>query len=191
VGLEKLVAGSFTTEFRDSMPSQEHLAALAENAELVKRYDLHGARPNDPPRPETVVTPIFRDLLLESWRAIVLEVEPAPPHRIARLQFAPARPPACAPAAAKRTDVEIVAELEGFLNRLAEADTFSGTVLPAKDGQPLFKRAYGHACKSFDVPNNMETKFNLGSMNRMFTATAIAQLFERGSLRSPIQSVST
>lgn len=176
------VAESFSAEFRESMPLAEHLAALSENAESVNRYELYGSRQYDPPRPDTTVTAIFRDPLLESWQAIVLEVEPAPPHRIARLQFAPARPPADAPVAAKRTDAEIVAELEKFLHRLAEADAFSGTVLLAKDGQPLFKRAYGQACKSFDVPNNIETKFNLGSMNKMFTATAIAQLVERAKL---------
>jgi len=32
------------------------------------------------------------------------------------------------------------------------------------------------------VPNKVDTKFNLGSMNKMFTAVAIAQLAERGKL---------
>jgi CubicO group peptidase (beta-lactamase class C family) len=32
------------------------------------------------------------------------------------------------------------------------------------------------------VPNKIDTKFNLGSMNKMFTATAIVQLEERGLL---------
>jgi len=46
----------------------------------------------------------------------------------------------------------------------------------------LFKKAYGQACKSFDAANTIDTKFNLGSMNKMFTAVAIAQLVERGRL---------
>jgi CubicO group peptidase (beta-lactamase class C family) len=59
---------------------------------------------------------------------------------------------------------------------------FSGTVLLAKDGVPIFKGAYGVANKDFNVPNRIDTKFNLGSMNKMFTAVAIAQLVERGKL---------
>jgi CubicO group peptidase (beta-lactamase class C family) len=39
------------------------------------------------------------------------------------------------------------------------------------------------ANKDFPAPNRVDTKFNLGSMNKMFTAVAIAQLVEQGRLR--------
>ena len=32
------------------------------------------------------------------------------------------------------------------------------------------------------MPNTLDTKFNLGSMNKMFTAVTIAQLVEQGKL---------
>ena len=59
---------------------------------------------------------------------------------------------------------------------------FSGTVLLARDGVPIFQGAYGVANKDFNVPNQLDTKFNLGSMNKMLTAVAAAQLVERGKL---------
>jgi CubicO group peptidase (beta-lactamase class C family) len=65
---------------------------------------------------------------------------------------------------------------------LAQADVFSGTVLLAKDGQVLYAGAFGEANKDFGAPNKLDTKFNLGSMNKMFTAVAIAQLIEQGKL---------
>jgi CubicO group peptidase (beta-lactamase class C family) len=40
----------------------------------------------------------------------------------------------------------------------------------------------GEASKAFHVPNNIDTKFNLGSMNKMFTATAVARLVEAGKI---------
>ena len=79
-------------------------------------------------------------------------------------------------------DEDVVAELEKYVVTLAEADVFSGAVLFAKDGKVLFAKAYGQANKDFDAPNRVDTKFNLGSMNKMFTAVAIAQLVERGKL---------
>ncbi|MGQ0643686.1 MAG: serine hydrolase domain-containing protein [Gemmatimonadaceae bacterium] len=75
-----------------------------------------------------------------------------------------------------------VAELKAHVERLAQADSFSGAVLIAKDGKTLWSAAYGIADKNFNVPNKVDTKFNLGSMNKMVTAVAIAQLVERGVL---------
>lgn len=63
-----------------------------------------------------------------------------------------------------------------------EKDIFSGSVMLAKDDRVLFKTACGEASKRYHVANNIDTKFNLGSMNKMFTAIAIAQLVEQGKL---------
>jgi CubicO group peptidase (beta-lactamase class C family) len=52
----------------------------------------------------------------------------------------------------------------------------------AKDGNVLFKKAYGLANKRYNVPNRTDTKFNLGSMNKMFTGVAVAQLAQQGKL---------
>ena len=84
--------------------------------------------------------------------------------------------------ARKTKDAEAAAELKAFLESLARDDEFSGAVLLARHGQIFFTGAYGEANKSFGVPNRVDTKFNLGSMNKMFTAVAIAQLAEAGKL---------
>jgi CubicO group peptidase (beta-lactamase class C family) len=84
--------------------------------------------------------------------------------------------------APQTTQQAIVSELKAHVERLAQADSFSGAVLIAKDGKMLWSGAFGIADKNFGVPNKIDTKFNLGSMNKMFTAVAIAQLVERGVL---------
>ncbi len=73
-------------------------------------------------------------------------------------------------------------DLEAFFEQHVTADTFSGTALVAKEGDILFQGAYGIAEKDFDVPVQMNTRLNLGSMNKMFTGVAIAQLAERGKV---------
>jgi CubicO group peptidase (beta-lactamase class C family) len=69
-----------------------------------------------------------------------------------------------------------------YLEKVSADGSFSGTVLIAKDGKPLLKQAYGLANRSFQVPNEIDTKFNLGSMNKMFTGVAVLQLAENGKL---------
>ena len=73
-------------------------------------------------------------------------------------------------------------ELHQYILKKAEASEFSGVVLIAKGGEPLFQKAYGYASKRFDVPNKVSTKFNLGSINKIFTTVAITQLMEKGKL---------
>ncbi len=66
-------------------------------------------------------------------------------------------------------EAEIIKDLAAFLEQLVANDQFSGAVLVAKNGSPLFKQAYGLASKVFNVSNRIDTKFNLASMNKMFT----------------------
>jgi|HubBroStandDraft_6_1064221.scaffolds.fasta_scaffold87637_2 CubicO group peptidase (beta-lactamase class C family) len=80
------------------------------------------------------------------------------------------------------TESGLTAALEPYLDQLAVEDKFSGTVVITKDGVPVFQKAYGLASRAYNVPNRVDTKFNLGSMNKMFTAVAIAQLVEQGKL---------
>jgi CubicO group peptidase (beta-lactamase class C family) len=93
-----------------------------------------------------------------------------------------ASPIPSAAAARRLSDEEVVRELDAYVTRLADADTFSGAVLLAKDGEVLYTKAFGMANKDFNASNQVDTKFNLGSMNKMFTSVAIAQLVERGKL---------
>ncbi|WP_186308519.1 serine hydrolase domain-containing protein [Paraburkholderia sp. BCC1885] len=75
-----------------------------------------------------------------------------------------------------------LAQIRSYCDQGALTDVFSGTVLVARGSDVLFEYACGAANKRYDVPNNLDTRFNLGSANKMFTAVAIAQLVERGRL---------
>jgi CubicO group peptidase (beta-lactamase class C family) len=74
----------------------------------------------------------------------------------------------------------MIREVAALLDRTCERDVFSGTVLVANGEDVLFTHACGEATKRFHVVNNIDTKFNLGSMNKMFTSTAVMQLVENG-----------
>ena len=84
--------------------------------------------------------------------------------------------------AIQKTEKEVVAALEKEMAAQVAADEFSGVVLLAKDGRPIFRKAYGLADLGLKVPNNPETKFNLGSINKVFTRLSIDQLALDGKL---------
>ena len=77
---------------------------------------------------------------------------------------------------------EFVQELDAYLESTTEKDLFSGVVLIAREGTPIFKKAYGMADRERNISNQVKTRFCIGSMNKMFTAVAIAQLVEQGKL---------
>ncbi|MFY9608492.1 MAG: serine hydrolase domain-containing protein [Blastocatellia bacterium] len=82
----------------------------------------------------------------------------------------------------KVSEADAIKEIERHAASAASRDHFSGVVLVAKGDRVLFHNAYGHAEKNFCGPNKLDTKFNLGSMNKMFTSVAIAQLVQAGKL---------
>ena len=117
---------------------------------------------------------------LESWARLTVFFDGGAPPRILRVGLAPAPSP---DAPTRRfTDAEVVEQLKAYVERMAGRDVFSGTVLLARAGKPLYRAAFGDANKDFGVKNTIDTKFNLGSMNKMFTAVAVMQLVEAGKL---------
>src|SRR5688572_1133834 len=77
------------------------------------------------------------------------------------------------------TRAQLAEETRRLVQAGAEKDTFSGAVLVAFEDEVLLQLAVGEADKGFHVKNDLETRFNLGSMNKMFTSVAVAQLVEQ------------
>jgi CubicO group peptidase (beta-lactamase class C family) len=72
--------------------------------------------------------------------------------------------------------------IDAYLKGQTQQRRFSGVVLIAKDGKPLFRRAYGYTDWRTHVPNTPETAFMLYSNTKQFTAAAILLLRDRGKL---------
>lgn len=68
------------------------------------------------------------------------------------------------------------------LHILEKENYFNGVVLIAKGDKTIYKKAFGYANIADKIPNKVNTKFNLASMNKMFTGLAIMQLVEKGKI---------
>lgn len=175
---KEYIRQSYAPEFLDVAPMDMHIGFLMSLGEEGHGVEFHGLQESSTHR----VVALVRGKLTGDWAAVVVEVEPGAPHRIAGLGRVPPKIPASSTSARKLTEEDIVREVDTYVRKLGEADMFSGAVLVAKDGRTLYAKAIGEANKDFGAPNRVDTKFNLGSMNKMFTAVAIAQLVERGKL---------
>jgi CubicO group peptidase (beta-lactamase class C family) len=80
------------------------------------------------------------------------------------------------------SDAQIATSIARYGKQLHDAKHFSGVVLAAKAGKVVVERAYGLASTAAKTPNTLDTKFNIGSINKVFTKIAIAQLAEAGKL---------
>ncbi|MGH6909101.1 MAG: serine hydrolase [Phenylobacterium sp.] len=78
---------------------------------------------------------------------------------------------------------DVARKLRAHGEQLARDDDFSGVVLLARDGRPIFRQAYGAANRADGVANRPDTKFNLASMCKMFTALGVLRLAAAGRLK--------
>jgi CubicO group peptidase (beta-lactamase class C family) len=137
--------------------------------------------------PDSVVTLNVRGATgLQGTIALTLEAEPT--RRIARIAIdigdggpregAPPPPDVRGSMSAP----ELTRELDAYLSPLVAADRFSGVMLVAKAGVPIYEKAWGEADRERHTPNALDTRFSIGSINKIFTRTAIAQLVAQGKL---------
>lgn len=80
-----------------------------------------------------------------------------------------------------KSDEERLQLIERKFNELAASNQFHGAVLVAKDGIPIFEKAYGKATDGRG--NTLNQPFNLASMGKMFTGVAVLQLLQNGQLK--------
>ena len=122
------------------------------------------------------------EALTDAFGKIFIEVDSTPPHRISGVWLIPFVSPPPGAAGPGFADTALGEALDQYASRLADADVFSGTVLVARGDSTLFARAYGPADRDPLTPNSLDTRFELASLSKLFTAVAVAQLVEEGKL---------
>ena len=178
--VSKFISTECGERFRNMAPMDEHISVFLGFHRETGGIDFHGIRTYVPEHSgETVV--IVKDRNLEDWRGLVVRFGKGPDCIIEGLGISPARPPKSVQEP-PLTQEGFLKQTKDFMAKLIDKGIFSGTLLVAKGDTVLLTMAAGEASKAFHVPNNIDTKFNLGSMNKMFTSTAIVQLIEKGKL---------
>ena len=118
-----------------------------------------------------------------SWLEIGFAFETDAPHKMIGGRFMMMdEPPDLNEPTTPLTEAELLAKIDTLIDGLVEKDEFSGVVLVAREATPLFWKAYGFASREYGALNRIDTRFNLGSINKVVTRVAIEQLAGTGAL---------
>ncbi|MCH8020016.1 beta-lactamase family protein [candidate division KSB1 bacterium] len=176
---ETYIKENFSEQFLKDYPMTEHLGFFRQMSMMHGGFRIHSIEKST----EDEFVFIGKSKKMDAWRRLLFEIESEPPYRVSGLGIEMAAPPEGMDRIEKKlTEKEILEFAESELQKMAESDDFSGAVLIAKNGKALFKKAYGMASKRFNIANNVNTKFNIGSINKSFTQMAIAQLLEKNKI---------
>ncbi|HEV2261669.1 MAG TPA: serine hydrolase domain-containing protein [Candidatus Rubrimentiphilum sp.] len=104
-----------------------------------------------------------------------------PPYHVRELTLEPAQRPADV-TIEHLPQSQLIATTQKLITEDVAARRFAGAILIAKRGKVVYAQASGFADRAKRIPNTLNTRFRIGSMNKMFTATAIMQLVQSGKI---------
>jgi D-alanyl-D-alanine carboxypeptidase len=116
------------------------------------------------------------------WFRFSVDVTAEAAPTITNVRFVPVDRPKDVAPPAKLDPAAVVSATRARVEAAIEDDSFSGAVLVAREGRPIFQAAYGLADRDAKTPNSLQTQFRFGSMGKMFTAVSIMQLAQAGKL---------
>ncbi len=166
--IRAFIEARFTIEFINAFPMDDYHVPVF--ASLGRQ--IHGLEIAD----RTLAGPDAVSMILAGpgkRLEVRLRVEPEPPHRITYVGWQNAGP---------EINARSLGDLGKELKRLADLPPFSGVVLVTRAGEVLLHEAYGPADLVTGRLNRPETRFDIGSLNKLFTSTAILRLAQDGRL---------
>jgi CubicO group peptidase (beta-lactamase class C family) len=165
-------------------PVADRLRVYAEMRAVNKRFRVD--RVVDEPDGTVIV---FAENADGEWRRFGFQAENDAERHLGGMRVEDADPPAGAarkpeppPPPPKRSDAEAASAADSLASDLASQGRFSGAILLARNGRAFFEKAYGLANREFGAPCTLDTKFDIGSMNKFLTTIAIGQLAAAGKL---------
>ena len=74
-------------------------------------------------------------------------------------------------------------EVNKIITAYNKIGQFNGLILVAENGHIIYEKAFGKASYEWDINNSMDTKMEIASITKTFTALMIMQLIEQGKIK--------
>jgi CubicO group peptidase (beta-lactamase class C family) len=170
--LKEFIEKNFAAGALERIPVEPRLRRLQGFAQEAGPLELKKTLPATPEGAAFVA----RSKKTGGWYEIRLELEPAPARGIVGIQIEDSDASAMEPEPVVRSDADAAREADAYVTKLAGQDKFSGVLLLARRGQPFLEKAWGLADREHETANTPATRFDVGSIDKVFTQVAIAQL---------------
>ena len=129
----------------------------------------------------TGIVAILKERDSDQFARAAMDVDAEPPHHVLKFEIHPIpTPDDLRPCRMEERDAIVALVTE--VDRAMQRDWFSGAVLIAKNGQAVFAEAFGFADRAAKLPNTLNTRFRIASINKMFTAVAVMRLVQARAL---------
>ncbi len=184
--VREFIENNYTTFFQNIFPMKDHQDFFLSLYQQTGGLGFYSIRSFTSPQPDKTVV-IFKDEKYNLWYSFPFTFADKKDYLIKEFGFSYAETPSNLNKPII-SDSELAEKANEIIDRLCKKDIFSGAILIAKGEKVLYQKACGEASKSFHIANNLDTKFNIASMNKMFTSIAVMQLVEKGiiNLDDPI-----
>lgn len=73
-------------------------------------------------------------------------------------------------------------KIDELIARFAAAQQFSGVVLASEDGKVIYEKAFGLANADYKIPNQLNTRIGIASINKYMTLVVLNRLIEAGKV---------
>lgn len=176
--MREFVVKNFSAKDLERLPVEPRLRRLygfAREASPLKLRKFLGSSPQGP-------AALFRSGKTGNWFEIRLALTPDPAREVIGVDIEDSDATALEPEPVFRSDQDVAKAADAYLSRLAREGRFAGVALLARHGKPFFQKAYGLADRERKISSKVTTRFNIGSINKIFTQVAIAQLASQGKV---------
>jgi CubicO group peptidase (beta-lactamase class C family) len=183
-------AESFATSFLEKIPVEEHVSFFQQAHQYYGGFDVVKVEEDS----EHELSALLKCKNSAGYRFFAIRTEAEPPYAVVDMSYGMAEapgPPAKVPpppTASEAADSDAV--VRGHLGIAVEMhmlrkmrEGFSGSVLVAKEGEKIIHKGYGWAVRERKLPVTTKTVFDIGSISKPFTATAVMKLEQQKKLK--------
>ena len=185
----KTFAESFAVSFLEKIPAEDHVRFFQQVHQRSGGLDIVKVEEDS----DHELSALLKCKNSSGLRFFAIRTETKLPFAVVDISFGMAEeqadekaPPPPTESEAFDPDAVVKGKLGMALDKYLKEEMekgFSGAILVARAGEKILHRGYGWAVRERRIPVTTKTVFDIGSMSKPFTATAVMKLEQEGKLK--------